>query len=147
MELDSEDLEFNSWRKYATGGGRLYYDVFLEEPHIVKVHFAKTRLTGEDIPGLSRQCIHVLPLNWVNTFFSLSKMHAIMLFTLARSSLTLSQQLSSLVGAHVCPLSQNIFLVGLPATFLSTHSFFSSNLELPHSSSKAFKKTNLVFFV
>jgi hypothetical protein len=88
VELGSEDLKFDFWRKYITGGGRLYYDVFSEEPHIVKVvdivsHFAKTPLTGEDIPGLSRQCIHVLPLNWVIIFFFSRKMHAIILFIIA----------------------------------------------------------------
>jgi hypothetical protein len=73
-ELNQEDLKLDCWRQYTMGGGFLYYDAFATKSHIIKVddivaHFAKTPLTSEDIPGLSGQCIHVLPLNWVSINF------------------------------------------------------------------------------
>jgi hypothetical protein len=38
MELDSEDLKLDFWRKYSTPGGRLYYDMLSKEPEIVRIN-------------------------------------------------------------------------------------------------------------
>jgi hypothetical protein len=77
LPLEHEDIEKDHWKRYPVGGGRVYYDQLASNYEFARIgqivsHFAKTPLTSNDISGLTKQCIHVLPLNWVRNLYSTS---------------------------------------------------------------------------
>jgi hypothetical protein len=77
LPLEHSDIQKDYWRTYPIGGGEVYYDQlapyaeFASADQIV-CHFVKTPLDPPDISGFTRQCIHVLPLNWVRCLYILS---------------------------------------------------------------------------
>jgi hypothetical protein len=72
LDLSPNHEPLDYWRKYAIGGGRLYYDELSQQPEIVHAtdvisHVVKTPYTSDKLPGIPRACIHVLPVNWVRS--------------------------------------------------------------------------------
>ncbi|KAI0324440.1 hypothetical protein GY45DRAFT_1262843 [Cubamyces sp. BRFM 1775] len=68
QELTDEDARVDTFRKFPYVGGCLYYDGIVDEaviirPLDVQCHVARTPLR---IPGITRACVHILPLDRVS---------------------------------------------------------------------------------
>ncbi|KAH9849302.1 hypothetical protein BC628DRAFT_1300549, partial [Trametes gibbosa] len=67
VELSGSDVQKDNFRKFPHAGGRLHYDEYAREVHVVRpqnilCHIAKTPLR---IAGITKACVHVLPLDRV----------------------------------------------------------------------------------
>ncbi|KAA1479136.1 hypothetical protein DENSPDRAFT_788840 [Dentipellis sp. KUC8613] len=66
-DLSASDAEYDHYRKFPRGTGKLYYDQYVPkvtvlQPKDITCHFAKTPM---DVPDIKQPCVHVLPLNIV----------------------------------------------------------------------------------
>jgi hypothetical protein len=65
------DVQHDSFRKYASIAGVLYYEEYIKTIKIIRpkdifCHITKLSL---DVPGINKPCLHVLPLNRVCYFY------------------------------------------------------------------------------